>query len=303
MEENALDNKDDLEVKKIGIYDYIIVKHVNCATGYLHQKLTKERSKEEKPKPFLEQVDLPHNGVGGGNGRIWIGHLGNLHGVIGIPFHILRDKFAIEFFPILSTIALRDTMNKYAPGQYMRKFPNDIVCVEHTAKSGGVLCRKEGKFCLLVYTINLIWAPTDEMIRKEGLHACCLSRHTDKVPSVEEFHYECANRTLEMCNKLYTDIDSVVKLMNESHTQYTKKSFKVVINNRNADLEKDGIMWTHEYPNALIRGYLNDHEYEYSTTLYDTEFFHTTGNADEKREFEKVIENQEKKFEDNKESK
>ena len=47
---------------------------------------------------------------------------------------------------LLVICAVKEAANKFAPGEYCMKFPNDVVCIKCGKKTGGILVRKEGKY-------------------------------------------------------------------------------------------------------------------------------------------------------------
>ena len=48
---------------------------------------------------------------------------------------------------------MRDVMNKYAPNTYYCKYPNDVVCIEHQAKTFGGGSRVCGKLIFINFLI------------------------------------------------------------------------------------------------------------------------------------------------------
>ena len=75
-------------------------------------------------------------------------------------------------------------------------------------------------------------------------------------------------RTIEL-TKIYDTIDKVCDFINAGLNEYPSKTWHVEVNNRNADYEKDGVIWSSAYPNALTKGYLNGELYESRGTYYD----------------------------------
>lgn len=258
------------------IFDYIHVREINCKNGYNYTNIVQQRSQDQMPRAFIEDCDIIYGGAGTANGRVWIPYKGNLHGVIGFPFHMFRDQTAIELFSIVASYGIKDVCNKFAPGEYCSKFPNDVICKKHHRKTGGIICRKEGKFCLVIFALNLVKAPPDALLRKQGIRACCLRHHTKNVPSSSEFLYATGMEILNLYNRL-NSVYSIVNYMNESLSECGEKLFRAEINNPNADILVDGALWTRKFPNALTKGYLNGEEYENQETYFDTEYFNPDG--------------------------
>lgn len=270
------------KVKERGIFDIIHVDTVNCTKKYLFHDIAMTKEKDENPRPFIDIIDIVKECTGSADGRVWIPFQGNLHGTISCPTTMFKSVFEVEFFPVLASFAIRDTMNKYAPGEYCSKWPNDVVCKKHGRKTCGMLCRKEGRWIFLSFGLNLVKAPDDKMLRKQGLRACCMKEHTQNIPVIEDFFYECATHLLDLI-KEYNTIEKVVDLMNLSLNEYQAKTYRVEINNPNADLLKDGTLWNKKFPNALTKGYMNGVPYEFNESYFDREYYKTTGNADEKQ--------------------
>lgn len=272
-----------IKFTQVGIFDYSYIDQERDALEKVpYQYVIELKSKEENPKPFLEQVDVVHRVACTANSRVWIPYRGNIHGAIGIPLHMFKNSIEREFFPTFASFAIRDTCNKYAPGQYCSKFPNDVVCKDHGSKTGGILIRQEGKYAAAVFGLNLVQAPPTDLIRKDGLTACCLKNHCDKLPTPCEFLEAAGMRIFELYKELYT-LQKKVDYCNSSLGVYKKKTFYYEINNPNADPDKDGFLWTRKYPNALLKGYLRGELYEVGNSFFDREYFRADkGDSSEK---------------------
>ena len=272
-----------LKLTKVGIFDYSFMSDLDCLDTFPYRLVMKQKEKEGNPGPFLSQCDYVTRVACTSSTRKWIPYHGNIHGAIGIPLNYFPDNLRIEFFPTISSFAIRDTCNKYAPNQYLTKFPNDVVCKEHGCKTSGIMIRREGNYAICVFGLNLVEAPPDELLRKEGLHACCLKKHTDKIPAPEEFMEAAGMRMLELIKKIDTP-DKYADYFNDSFGIYEKKTFFVKINNRNADVVKDGFLWTRKFPNALFKGSLNGEVYEVEETFYDRDYYRVAeGEGDDKK--------------------
>ena len=120
-------------------------------------------------------------------GRVWISYKGNLHISISFPLSYFKSYFLEEMYPVVSNFGVLRTYNHFAPGQFMDKFPNDVVCKEHRKKCGGIMNRRDFGYVSTGIAGNLIKAPTDDELRKHGLRACYLGKHCENVPTNEEF--------------------------------------------------------------------------------------------------------------------
>lgn len=289
-----------LECKQRGIYDIYHVGKTDAEKKYLYHDIVASKENETNPRPFIGIIEIPENGVGSADGRVWIPYPGNLHGSMGFPQSMFRNQLEIEFFPVLASFAIRDIMNKYAPGEYCSKWPNDVVCKKHGKKTSGILVRKEGKWIFLLFCINLVKAPEDKLLRKQGLRACCMKNHTDNIPNIEDVFVEVGDRVMELVRE-NDDIHKIMDTMNKSLNEYMQKTYRVELNNPNADLLKDGTLWNRNFPNALTKGYMNGVPYEFGENYFDNVYYHVKGNADEKeadKNYEankKKLENEEKK--------
>ncbi len=101
------------------------------------------------------------------------------------------------------------------------------------------------------------------------------------MPSIQEFNWAIGEATVELMNKFDT-IQSYVDWVNAELGVFKKKTFRVEINNPNADVYKDGVLWTRDHPNALEKGYLNGEEYEAEPWLYDTAYYEGKASSEEK---------------------
>lgn len=224
---------------------------------------------EEHPRPFIQHVAIGKNVNGAGKGRLWIHCEGNINGMICFTQNMFKTQMALNFLPYIGPFAIRDVANKYAPDEFFIKHPNDLVCRKHQAKTAGIVCRRQGKYCIMYFGLNRYSCPSQDLLRNEGLRACCLKEHCKSViPKVIDFLYEVAQRVLEL-NEQYKEIDKLVELINDGLQEYQKKTFRIEVNNRDADCEKDGTLWCPQCPNALIKGYLNGELYDKKSTLYD----------------------------------
>lgn len=269
-----------------GDFDFIKLTQRNCKSGYLYRYLVQERSKEEKPRAFIEQCTIVKGVTGTASSRKWISIAGNVSGIVAIPTHMLKDDIAVEFFSPIASMAIKEVGNMYAPGEYCTKFPNDVVCCKHGKKTCGILCRKEGKFVVAVFGFNLIEAPKDEQLRAQGLRACCLKNHSNNIPTPEEFIYQCGVKILEVYKQLDT-LDKILNMMNLELNVFEKKKFKIVMNNPNAEIYKDGVLWTPDHPNALTKGYLNGDDYIFLPYFFDVAYYENATNSNEEKEADK----------------
>lgn len=273
-----MENKNKLEkekerLKRIpfinkGNFDYREVDEGDCSLIRPCIAAIEERSKEEHPKIFTSQCNFLKNVPGTKTGRVWIAIKGNISACIAFPREYFSNSIIYEFFPFIGPVAIRDTFNYFAPGEYLTKYPNDIVCKSHWRKTCGIIFRNKGKYTFVTFGVDLIDHPSDEEIREFGVKACCMKKHTENVPTPEQFLCVCTKKMIEMINN-YTTIDKIVKLINESYSAYGRKTLWVEINNKNADPSVDGAMYCPDCPNAMLKGYVNGILYEIDGNIYD----------------------------------
>lgn len=232
-------------------------------------------------------VGIGKNVQGEKAGRLWIHREGNINAMICFPKHIFKYRLSMEFFPYLAPFGVRDVCNKYSNDSYIIKSPNDLVCKEHMGKTAGFVCRRQGKFIIAYFGCNRYSAPPQNLLRNEGLTACCLANHCKPIPKVVDFIYECATHILELGEK-YHDIDPLMEYVNNCLAVYPKKFFRFEVNNRNADIDKDGLLMCKASPNALFKGFLTGVPYDVRSYLFDDNLPTTTDTSNE--EIKKVYE-------------
>ena len=196
---------------------------------------------------------------------------------------MFKNYFEEEMFPLYSDYAVLETFNHFAPGQYIMKFPNDVVCREHRKKTSGILNRRAFGFAITGMGGNLIAVPGENELRKMGSGACCLSNHCDKVPTQEEWMCEYYKKLMKIM-KEYDTVDKIVEHQNLVFNEY-ENNYKMSINNPNADLEKDGTFWTQEYPNALFKVDHKGMRYQYFKSEYDPIHFKLKGDPDKEKPY------------------
>ena len=251
-----------LKVTQQGRWDILEVSDRNFQNGYLYREEIVKRSQQENPRPFIFNALDGRKATGTAASRVWIHVVGNAAAAIGIPMSMLRDPLAVEFFPFVAPNALKEVGNHYAPGAYCTKFPNDVVCLEHGKKSAGILSRKEHKFVVCIFGFNLVGCPPDDQLRTQGLRACYMKLHTQNpLPTPQEFSYAVAEKIFELYDQHRT-LDEFHDWINKELNVYKKKTYRVEVHNPNADIYKDGFLWTQSHPNALTKGYLNGDEYD-----------------------------------------
>lgn len=250
------------DFKKLGRWEYCFIKGNDVPDGYgialqdFHDRLVKEI---EGPLPYLVfNTDYVSGQAGSKKGRMWVSIRGNMHPSFFYPRSIVKSAKQFNFLPIEASFALRDVLNKYAPGAFACKFPNDVICKEHDCKIAGITSVPTSHYLTIGYGMNTIAAPPDHLLRNEGLKACCLKNHMKNVPTPEEFIPQFGERLLEVSEEIGDDVDKFLTIFNDAFIPYVNKRFKIVINNPNADVEKDGILWCPSLPNTLFKGYLND---------------------------------------------
>ena len=177
---------------KRGNFLYLGVAGGDYRQGGFYRKVIKDwASKSDKPPAFIHNAEHFYNICGTSKSRIWIFGEGNIGATIGIPKYMFRDILAIECFPIFASLAVRDVCNKYAPGCYISKFPNDVVCKEHQGKTAGILLRRVDPYVCCVFGVNTQTHPPKEDLRKDGLNACSLKEHcpNPQGQSHQPWHY------------------------------------------------------------------------------------------------------------------
>lgn len=259
---------DYTKFEKVGDFLYYQGPGLDIAKGLPFMKLSMELSKLEKPQPFIHDYGVSVNITTVNSSRMWLMFEGNLACAICIPRDYLKTQNQYHLFPIFASFAVRDTFNYFSPGQYFSKYPNDIVCKDHMRKNCGILIRRNGKYITVQYGANLVACPDDSEIRAEGLKACHLGKHTDKVVTRREFVLYSAQKILEYIQK-YDTPEKVMQLSNEGFNEMGPKLWKLEMNNPNANCDVDGTLWTSDHPNALFKGYLNGREYERCAWLFD----------------------------------
>ena len=209
---------------------------------------------------------------------------GNILTFVALPLKHFENYFQEEVYPCLSQIALLDTFNHYCPGQYMIKFPNDIVCCEHVGKTSGALVRREEGYALFAPGVNSVAAPEGDQLRKHGIKSCCMKKHiVGELPTAEEFT-ELLYQNLRDVSKKYDTPEKVVEIMNKEYNKYDK-TYKLSINNPNADLKKDGTFWTQKFPNALFKVDHKGMRYQYFSSYYDPIYFKVEGDPNKEKPY------------------
>lgn len=269
MWENIKEYADLSNYEKIGNFHYLRYPGGDYSKGTFFREVIKEWNKTmDKPPAFVQHCERWYNWAGSKSNRCFLYVEGNMGGNIGIPTYMLGNSLAVESFPMIAAIAIRDICNKYAPGCYFSKFENDVVCREHKGKTCGIITVRADNYCCCFFGLNLVGYPPDEAMRKEGLHGCCLSKHTNNIPDMKTIFIDIGNRILEM-TKEYDTIPKFVKLINDALCEYDKKTWYVEVNNPNGDPEKDGMLWDHDHPNACTKGYLNGKLLDVKSTYFD----------------------------------
>lgn len=230
-------------------------------------------SKLENPPIFIQSYGRYYNVACTHPERMWVCYDGNIGGTFSIPLkRFNNDDFKINAFPCLASFAIRDIANKYAPDCYFSKFPNDVVCKEHGSKTSGILIRKDGDYVSAIFGFNLVQAPKNDLLRTEGLTACCMKNHTSNIPKRGDFICEACERTLELLNQVDTP-EKFAELSNKGFNAMGPKLWKLVINNKDANIATDGWLWCSSHPNALFKGYLNGKPYDMRPYSYDNNVY------------------------------
>lgn len=283
---------------KIGRWEYCFIEGNDVVDGFglagqdYYTRLIKEMP---DPLPFyIINTDYVHGMAGSEKGRVWVSIRGNIQCQLLFPNTICKTPMQYNFFGILSTFAVKDVLNKYAPNTFTCKFPNDVICKEHERKISGICDVPFPHYLASGFAMNVPGAPPDELLRKEGLKACCLANHMKDIPKPEQIITEVGERMIELNEELGNDPDKFLAKFNDSYSPYVKKKFVLEMNNRNADVEKDGTLWSAQWPNALFKGYLNGKAFDSSEwnkkgQFWDEERFVPKANDDEYKEFLKKV--------------
>lgn len=114
--------------------------------------------------------------------------------------------------------------------------------------------------------------------------------HIDNIPSTKEFVFNVAYRILGLANKTYDTLYKLIDGVNQTHNKFKNRIDKILVNNRNADLEKDGTFWCKNFPITLIKVFFNGHKYSYFETFYNIIDFSLEENPNEKKSLEEFLE-------------
>lgn len=260
---------DDMsKYEKIGDFLYLQGPGVDVKYGYPYIKRVNELSKLDNPPPFIHDYGVSVNIPTVSSARMWLMFEGNVGAGVCIPKSYFKNNTHVHLAPIIGSFAVRDAYNHFAPGKYFSKFPNDVVCKEHIKKNCGILFRRNGKYVSIQIGANIATCPSDDVLRENGLQACCLANHVEKAPSRREFCIVAAQKIIEFINK-YDTPEKVMELTNTGFNEMGPKLYRIELNNPNANCEVDGSLWTEDHPNALFKGYLNGKEYSRSPWMYD----------------------------------
>lgn len=266
--EKELERLRTFPCKNEGEFDYRELEEADVRVLRPAYQLAYDRSRAPNPRPFCDQCRFLTGSTGTHVGRKWIMIRGNISGSFSFPFCYFKNHVQQEFYPIFGTIAIKDTFNKFAPGEFTVKFPNDVICRKHWRKCCGTLFKKFENYAVGCVGIDIADCPKDEELRQWGIKACCLKKHTDNIPSFEEFMCFTMRRVIELMNQ-YDTVEKIVEFINQEYGEFNKKSYKVIINNINADPAVDGITCCPGFPNALLKAYVNNVQYEVDETYYE----------------------------------
>ncbi len=131
-----------------------------------------------------------------------------------------------------------------------------------------MLYKYVGKYVITTFGVDLVDHPPDEELRTYGLKACCMKKHTDNIPSFEDFLCTAIELMMARINEV-TTAEKVIEMINSCYNEFTKKAFKVEINNINANPDVDGAIKCDKFPNALFTCYLNGCYYDVDENFYD----------------------------------
>ena len=208
--------------EKRGDYDLYHILEEDVSKGFLHIPILEDRKKQENPRPWAKIVDSAKNVTGSSDGRVWVNVKGNFGTLVAIPLKHFENIFQEEVYPVISHLALLDTVNYYCPGEYLIKFPNDIICKEHGGKTCGTLIRREQGYSLFAPGVNLFGAPEGGLLRKDGKTACFIQKHCKgKLPTPVEFT-DRLFENLKNISKKYDTPEKVVEIMNKEYNKYDK---------------------------------------------------------------------------------
>ena len=269
------DSKDISKFENAGPFDLYHFEHDDLDKRHVFREIIAQRKKDKLTRPFVKLTDMVDNGTGSADGRVWVSIKGNVHMLLAFPIDFKSD-FEDEMFPLIIPIVLKETYNYFAPGEYMCKFPNDIICKKHKKKTSGALIRKIDGFVLIPVAGNLVGCPQNNQLRENSYGACCMKEHSDKIPTPLEFALQFYRITMEMRYK-YDSIDKILDLQNTTMNEF-ESNYKLSINNPNADLKKDGAFWTQDFPNAYLKVDHNGKRYQYFSSYYDNVFYKSKGN-------------------------
>ena len=281
-----MQKQDSFDPKKFedkGDFDFYEVDVEDPIKSIIRKDICEHRLKEGNYKPWIKLSEIVQNVTGSADGRVWVSIKGNLHLVLTIPLKQFKSKFEEELFPTIADISVLDTFNHFAPGKYMLKFANDIVCKEHRSKTAGILRRRAFGCASVIMGGNLVQAPGAEKLRAQGITACCMKDHCDNVPTPLEFSTVLFKILMENLKK-YDTVDKIVEHQNLVFNEY-ENNYKMSINNPNADLEKDGTFWTQEYPNALLKVDHKGMRFQYFKSDYDEITFNVKGDPNKAKPY------------------
>ena len=266
-----------------GEYEFRYIDFVDSSLSYPNGQSIREYDGNKNYRILAEAIGVSINSPCSKPERRWINIRGNCSGCLSVPLCYFKNNMQKECFPFVIAMAVKDTMNQYAPDEYCLKFPNDVVCKTHWKKTCGMLTEYYRNYTTSSFSIDTVACPKDEEMRKEGVKACCMKNHTSNLPDPKIMVCQITERVIEIL-KDFNDLHKFVENFNNNYNKFRPKYLRLEINNEKADPSVDGALFCDEFPNAMLKGYLNGELYNVKESFYNYIDVYATPKTKEKFE-------------------
>ena len=165
--------------------------------------------------PFLLNADIQTENKGEKN-RIEGNVKGNVYTTSCFPFNMIKNEFKDkDIFIKLVSISIYDLLDKYACGEFLLKYPNEIICKDGK-KIGEILIEMYNDFINVEVRLNIVH-PEQNEVKGDGKQQCCFNNHYNNKNDLNALEM-----SIEITKKIFYNLSLSILRVTELYDQLSK---------------------------------------------------------------------------------
>jgi biotin-(acetyl-CoA carboxylase) ligase len=170
--------------------------------------------------PFIYNTKIQTEGSGRPP-RKWFGTIvGNLYTSSCIPENMIKNELNDNDILVkITAVSIFQQLIKYNKDAFKLKYPNDILCVEHGGKLGGILVQNYCDFQIIGFGINIVDKPDIDKMDRKHLSPCFVNAHLKENNNKPN----AIDLSIEVTKQIIINLNLTENYINQLFEEYLKK--------------------------------------------------------------------------------